>query len=308
MRTSGTGTRRGQYLARADRAWLAKLITRCEPPEDSPRPWNGSPRGHQGGDSILQGLTMTDPSGESQSDRSCPWQVFLSELIGTALLVGIGLSIVIFMFGEGTPMAGLIPSESLRRLDHGIPLRYNRGFDRSFARGKAKRGSHQPDRHHGLSPDGQARLVHNVLVHRRPTPWRDPRIVTAAGLGSHGAKHLFWSDLAGRRLFTRNSPAGRGDHHLHHGFAVVRLPCVSRNPSIYTRVVSPALCRNGMSRSPNLRYEYQSRAKSRAVGHFRPVERLVDLLGGPDPRKSCGMPGLQLSCQTNNRGKVVSFR
>ena len=24
----------GQYLARADRAWLAKLITRCEPPED----------------------------------------------------------------------------------------------------------------------------------------------------------------------------------------------------------------------------------------------------------------------------------
>ncbi len=52
---------------------------------------------------------MTDPSGES--DRRFPWPIFISELIGTAFLVGVGLSIVIFMFGEGTPMAGLIPSE-----------------------------------------------------------------------------------------------------------------------------------------------------------------------------------------------------
>lgn len=49
-----------------------------------------------------------------------PWQLFVSELIGTAVLLLVGLSVVIFMFGTGTPMAGLIPSEGLRRLITGF--------------------------------------------------------------------------------------------------------------------------------------------------------------------------------------------
>jgi aquaporin Z len=53
-------------------------------------------------------------SGESDG-RQVPWALFLSELIGTALLVLFGLSLVILMFGAGTPMAQLIPSEDLRR-------------------------------------------------------------------------------------------------------------------------------------------------------------------------------------------------
>jgi aquaporin Z len=53
--------------------------------------------------------------GESDG-RNMPWALFVSELIGTALLVLVGLSLVIFMFGTGTPMARLIPSEGLRRL------------------------------------------------------------------------------------------------------------------------------------------------------------------------------------------------
>jgi len=53
---------------------------------------------------------------EDSSDRRIPWSLFVSELIGTALLVLVGLSLVILMFGTGTPMASLIPSERLRRL------------------------------------------------------------------------------------------------------------------------------------------------------------------------------------------------
>jgi aquaporin Z len=49
-----------------------------------------------------------------------PWRPFVAELIGTALLVLVGLSLVIVMFGSGTPMAGLIPSEGLRRLITGF--------------------------------------------------------------------------------------------------------------------------------------------------------------------------------------------
>jgi aquaporin Z len=49
-----------------------------------------------------------------------PWGHFASELIGTASLVLVGLSLVILMFGTGTPMASLIPSEGLRRLITGF--------------------------------------------------------------------------------------------------------------------------------------------------------------------------------------------
>jgi aquaporin Z len=57
--------------------------------------------------------------GKSNS-RHIPWALFGSELIGTALLVLVGLSLVIFMFGTGSPMARLIPGEGLRRLITGF--------------------------------------------------------------------------------------------------------------------------------------------------------------------------------------------
>jgi aquaporin Z len=57
---------------------------------------------------------------ERPKDRPIPWALFLSELIGTALLVLVGLSLVILMFGTGSPMARLIPSEGLRRLVTGF--------------------------------------------------------------------------------------------------------------------------------------------------------------------------------------------
>ena len=49
-----------------------------------------------------------------------PWRIFLSEFVGTALLVLGGLSLVIFMFGTGSPMARVVPSEGLRRLITGF--------------------------------------------------------------------------------------------------------------------------------------------------------------------------------------------
>jgi glycerol uptake facilitator-like aquaporin len=52
--------------------------------------------------------------------RPLPWQRIASELIGTALLVLAGLSLVILMFGTGSPMARVIPGEGLRRLITGF--------------------------------------------------------------------------------------------------------------------------------------------------------------------------------------------
>ena len=58
---------------------------------------------------------MTKPNGPR-----IRWALFVSEAIGTALLVLVGLSLVILMFGAGSPMARLIPDEGLRRLITGF--------------------------------------------------------------------------------------------------------------------------------------------------------------------------------------------
>jgi aquaporin Z len=47
--------------------------------------------------------------------QSFPWRSFWAELIGTALLLMVGLSIVILMFGTGSPLAEWIPNLKLRQ-------------------------------------------------------------------------------------------------------------------------------------------------------------------------------------------------
>jgi aquaporin Z len=51
-----------------------------------------------------------------------PWRLFLSELVGTALLVLVGLSLVIAMFGSGRPNLQILPNEGVRRLITGFLL------------------------------------------------------------------------------------------------------------------------------------------------------------------------------------------
>jgi aquaporin Z len=52
---------------------------------------------------------------EERDESGFPWRLFLSELAGTALLLLVGLSVVIFMWGDGSPGARLVPDEGLRR-------------------------------------------------------------------------------------------------------------------------------------------------------------------------------------------------
>jgi aquaporin Z len=57
---------------------------------------------------------------ETERPPTLPWRPFLSEAVGTALLVLIGLSLVIIMFGTGSPMPSVLPNERLRRLITGF--------------------------------------------------------------------------------------------------------------------------------------------------------------------------------------------
>ncbi len=56
----------------------------------------------------------------TREHRRIPWRPYIAELVGTGLLVLVGLSLVIVMFGQGSPMPRLLPSEGLRRLITGF--------------------------------------------------------------------------------------------------------------------------------------------------------------------------------------------
>lgn len=52
--------------------------------------------------------------------RSIPWMLYGAELLGTALLIAVGLSVVILAFGQGSPLVQLIPDAGWRRLITGF--------------------------------------------------------------------------------------------------------------------------------------------------------------------------------------------
>lgn len=56
----------------------------------------------------------------NQGSTSLPWAQFLSEFIGTAILLLLGLSLVIAMYGAGSPIAVLLPDMRQRMIISGF--------------------------------------------------------------------------------------------------------------------------------------------------------------------------------------------
>lgn len=54
------------------------------------------------------------------SQDAFPWRLYAAELVGTALLIAVGLSIVILAFGHGSPIPGWLPSAPWRRVGTGF--------------------------------------------------------------------------------------------------------------------------------------------------------------------------------------------
>jgi aquaporin Z len=60
--------------------------------------------------------------------RPVPWSLYFSEFAGTGLLLLIGLSLAILMFGAGSPIAAALPSEGARRAITGFLFGATGGF------------------------------------------------------------------------------------------------------------------------------------------------------------------------------------
>ena len=57
---------------------------------------------------------------EDRTETRFPWRMLAAEMAGTALLLLVGLSLVILMFGTGSPIIQFVPSEGVRRLITGF--------------------------------------------------------------------------------------------------------------------------------------------------------------------------------------------
>ena len=75
---------------------------------------------------------------------------FVSEFFGTALLLLGGLSIVIFMFGSGSPMAQLIPCCEDSSDNNRFPVWISRCINCIIPHRKSKRSTYQSRRYDGI--------------------------------------------------------------------------------------------------------------------------------------------------------------
>jgi aquaporin Z len=63
---------------------------------------------------------MDRPTVTNMNNWTLHWREYLAEFVGTALLLFLGLSIVILVFGEGSPAAQIIPSIKVRQVITGF--------------------------------------------------------------------------------------------------------------------------------------------------------------------------------------------
>ena len=208
---------------------------------------------------------MNDPT-----EHASPWQPFLAELIGTALLVLVGLSLVILMFGTAAPIARLVPRRRPAAADHGFPVWHDGRPHRAVPGGKGKRGAYQPCRHARILADGQARPTDRPQLCPGAVGRRGAGLPAAPGLGRDGPERGLRRDAAGRGYASRTVLMGEVDHDVRHGrralplssgFAGIRPFTPAMFPFLYAIMVYP--------RSADIGHQHESRAQPRAGHHLR---------------------------------------
>ncbi len=230
------------------------------------------------------------------------WPVLRAELVGTAALVLVGLSLVILMFGDGSPIPGALPSEGWRRLITGFLFGTHRCVDRALPGRGTKRRAHQPHRDAGVPLDGQARSADVPRLCRGAACWGHSRERAAPGLGRDGAKRVVRRHRAGRSVQRRHRPARGSDHDVRDGHPAVRVPRLppdsSFTPAIF-RFCTPSWC----TRSRRSRERAPTRRAAWTGGHLRTLGGLVDLLDRAGDRKCRGRASRAVRSRNGSRSQ-----
>ena len=202
---------------------------------------------------------------------------FIAEFLGTALLLLGGLSIVIFMFGTGSPMSEIIPAVKVRQIITGFLFG---SIGASIA----------------LSPIGKVSGAHiNPAV--TMVFWLFRKIegrltityilaqLTGAVVGC--LPLLLWGQMGKSIEFGVTVPGAgyslyygitwRSYHHIYNGLTSCNIHWIQANTKIYSVYVSIPVCHHGAFGSGNFRYKYKSCKEFWSCSHFRTVGWMVDL-------------------------------
>jgi len=244
---------------------------------------------------------------KGQNANPFPWQLCFSEFVGTALLVLIGLSLVILMFGTGSPIIGIVPSEGLRRLITGFLFGTTGALIALSPVGKES-GAH-------INP---VVTLGFWLMHKLNTRTALGYVIAQLAGASAGVLPLLaWGSMgrsgvrchfARRRLFLWNCLDGRSGHYLRPDLWIMRVSRVSKHSAIHTGNVSFSLCRDGVCGVSDIRYQHESCPQPRSGNPIRDLERMVDLLGWPADRYPRSNLCLRFPGEAHRSGKAVLFR
>lgn len=113
------------------------------------------------------------------------WARFLCEMVGTALLVLVGLSLVILTFGTGSPVAALVPSVKLRQILTGFLFGCVGGLITMSRLGK-EMGTHESRGHIRILHDGKDGAADSVGLHYCAANRSGSGMLAAACVWRHG--------------------------------------------------------------------------------------------------------------------------
>ena len=130
-----------------------------------------------------------------------PWKLFGAELIGTALLVAVGLSFVIPDFGRGSPMILLLPSAAARRFLTGFLFGATGGLIAVSPLGKESGAHINPAVTFAFWLVGRLQFTLCARLCHLPTRRRFIGRRAPAGMGTDGPQRRLWRHDPSHRLW-----------------------------------------------------------------------------------------------------------
>ena len=245
---------------------------------------------------------------KDRSARPLPWQVLASELIGTAVLILVGLSLVILMFGAGSPIIRVIPSDAARRLLTGFLFGSTGALIALSPVGKESGAHLNPVVTLGFWLGGKldartavgyilAQLAGGCVGALPLLAWGAMGRSVAFGATLPGKDLAIGVVLLGEVCTTFGLIAGLC---IFLGFRKLRPFTPALFPFLYAFMVWAEAPISGTSTNP--------RTESRSCADLRGMAGMVDLLGRPADRHPRGSRRLQLSRKTDLGRKALLLR
>lgn len=235
------------------------------------------------------------------------WARFLCEMVGTALLVLVGLSLVILTFGTGSPAAALVPSLKLRQILTGFLFGCVGGLITISRLGKENGAHMNPAVTFGFWMMGKmeppiaagyivAQLIGAVLGCLPLLVWGAMGHSISFGATTPGQGYTVWIALLGEILTTFCLAST----------LYIFIAC--RKLRRFTPAVIPFLYAIMVPLDTFIGHKHESRTNVWSSGDFGSMGRLVDLLGWAARRRARFHHHFQLSHRKNRRSQAVPLR